>query len=61
MDVSNAEDFVMKWGVHEGETLSDIPSDYLRWLSTDAESDLVREAADLVYDHREQTNTHFWE
>ena len=61
MDISAAEDFIMKWGKHEGEMLSDIPSDYIRWLSTDAESDLVREAADAVYNHREETNTHFWE
>jgi hypothetical protein len=36
----------MPWGVHRNELLSDVPSDYLRWVlhrSDHADSDLKRE------------------
>lgn len=53
-------DMILTFGKHAGKSISDIPSDYLRWLFTESTTnDEVQEAAEAEYQFREQHRTHF--
>lgn len=53
-----ANDMKMPWGKHKGSYISELPTDYLRWLAERCEDEDICEAADEEYrlrrDHGEE-------
>ena len=46
--------FIMPWGVHIGEYLCDLPSDYLEWLESNIENERIIKLAEAELDDREK-------
>jgi hypothetical protein len=51
----------MPWGKHQGKTIEEIPSGYLKWLAENCDQDDICDAADQEYQWRDQHNKHIWE
>jgi hypothetical protein len=52
---------ILYFGKHKGEDITDVPSDYLHWLSTNHEDAEIAEAAEEEYQRREAEFEHIWE
>lgn len=52
------EALVITWGAHRGKALSDIPSNYLKWLAENARQESICVAAERVWKWREKYQEH---
>jgi len=50
----NNNDFIMPWGVHVGEYLCDLPTEYLEWLETNIEDQKIVSLATDELEDREK-------
>jgi len=54
-------DTIMPFGKHRDKTISEIPSDYLKWMAGNLDDEDLACKADEEYDFREKNNCHFWD
>lgn len=54
-------DLTMPYGKFKGKQMHEIPSGYLRWMAKNMDDEILCEAADWEYQHREKYGTHWWD
>lgn len=51
-------EITMPFGKHKGESISDLPSSYLKWLAENCNDERICQAADEEYRWRDDHNAH---
>lgn len=52
---------MIHFGKHQGETIEEIPSNYLKWMVMNLVEDDIVEAAEDELTFRDQFNTHWYD
>ena len=63
--MSDHDDYIFKFGVHRGECIADVPSDYLEWIqgnfdAEDPRNKVLFEEIEREMNRRDRSYSHFY-